>query len=164
MGKHPGSVSLEQLEEQIGELAAHINAATCSWLLLIGEFDRREGWKSWGCKSCAAWWSLRCGLSPGVGREHVRVARRLEGMPLVREAFARGELSFSKVRAVTRVADHADEAQLLVLALHATAAQLERLVRAYRGGGATQIARGSEAYGPRVLAWSWGYAGWLGFR
>jgi hypothetical protein len=51
---------LEQLEREITELAAHINAATCRWLLLVGELDRREGWAEWaaspapiGCP-CAA--------------------------------------------------------------------------------------------------------------
>jgi hypothetical protein len=53
---------LEQLEREITELAAHINAATCRWLLLVGELDRREGWAEWGCKSCAHWLSLRCGV------------------------------------------------------------------------------------------------------
>jgi hypothetical protein len=60
-------VPLERLEREITELAAHINAATCSWLLLVGEFERREGWAEWGCKSCAHWLSYRCGLSPRRG-------------------------------------------------------------------------------------------------
>jgi hypothetical protein len=145
----------ERLEEEIGELAAHIHAATCRWLLLIAEFDRREAWKPWGCKSCADWLSLRCALAPGPAREHVRVARRLEQMPLVCAAFASGELSYSKARAITRVVDHADEAELLELARHATAAQLERLVRAYRGVVSTQIEHANRAHGERFLSWSW---------
>jgi Domain of unknown function (DUF222) len=96
-----GDVPLERLEREITELAAHINAATCSWLLLVGEFDRRQGWGAWGCNSCAHWLSYRCGLSPAAGREQVRVARALPELPAIRAAFGRGELCYSQVRALT---------------------------------------------------------------
>ncbi|MCP4766554.1 MAG: DUF222 domain-containing protein [Gammaproteobacteria bacterium] len=68
-------------------------------------------------------------------REKVRAAHALKQLPLVSAAFAGGELSFSKVRALTRVADAASEAEWLHLARNATAAQLEKLVRAYRKCG-----------------------------
>jgi hypothetical protein len=126
-------VSTDHLAEEITELAAHINAATCRWLELIAEFDRREAWAEWGMKSCAHWISWRCALAPGSAREHVRIARRLEALPLIRAAFGRGELSYSKVRALTRVEDVRDERVLLAMAEDATAAQLERIVQAYTG-------------------------------
>lgn len=125
--------SLEQLEHEICALAAHLAAATCRWLLLLAEYDAREGWGEWGTKSCVHWLSWRCGIGLDAAREHVRVARALGGLPLVQEAFAAGQLSYSKVRALTRVASDKTEAQLLELARHATGAQLERLVRQYRG-------------------------------
>ncbi len=140
---------LELLEREITELASHIHAATCRWLGLIAEFDRREGWGDWGCRSCAHWVSWRCGVAPVAAREHVRVARRLESMPLVRAAFADGRLSYSKVRALTRVEEVRQEDDLLSLAEHATAAQLERLVRAYRGVVAVE-----RAEPERWVAWS----------
>src|SRR4051794_10586452 len=127
------NLSLEQLENEITELAAHINAATCRWLLLVGELDRREGWAEWYCKSCAHWLSLRCGLGLTAAREQVRVARALRELPEVRASFGRGELSYSQVRALTRVATPELEADLLSIARHATGAQLEVLARAYRG-------------------------------
>ena len=68
-------VPLERLEGEICRLAAHVNAATCRWLELVGEFDRREGWAVWGAKSCSQWLGHRCGLSPAAARDHVRVAR-----------------------------------------------------------------------------------------
>src|SRR3954447_825298 len=116
---------LELLEREITELASHIHAATCRWFGLVAEFDRREGWAPWGCRSCSHWVSWRCGIAPVAAREHVRVARRLTELPLVRAAFGRGELSYSKVRALTRVDGIEREAELLELAQHATAAQLE---------------------------------------
>ena len=145
--------TLRALEREITELASHIHAATCRWLGLVAEFDRREGWAEWGCRSCAHWVSWRCGVALVAAREHVRVARRLEELPLVREAFAAGRLSYSKVRALTRVEGIEREAELLELAQHASASQLDRLVRAYRGVvAAERTARGGRP--ERWLAWS----------
>ena len=124
---------MDQVADDITELASHIHAATCRWLGLVAEFDRRGGWGEWGCRSCAHWLSWRCSISPVAAREHVRVAHRLEELPLIRGAFAEGRLSYSQVRALTRVENVEREEELLSLARHATAAQLERLVRAYRG-------------------------------
>jgi Domain of unknown function (DUF222)/HNH endonuclease len=123
--------SLDALESEICALASHLAAATCRLLLLIAEFDAREGWAEWGVTSCAHWLSWRCGISPTAGREHVRVGRVLRGLPLVQRAFASGELSYSKVRALTRVASYKTEADLVELARHATGAQLEKLCRQY---------------------------------
>src|SRR5918992_3287752 len=131
--QRPDGRSLEALERKITELASHISAATCRWLSLVAEYDRREGWAPWGCHSCAHWVSWRCGIGPEAAREHVRVANRLQELPLIRAAFGQGQLSYSKVRALTRVDNVEREQDLLDLARHATAAQLERLVRAYRG-------------------------------
>jgi hypothetical protein len=135
---------LERLEREITELAAHINAATCSWLLLVREFDRREGWADWGCKSCAHWLSYHCGLSPAAGREHVRVARLLEELPSILASFAHGELCYSQVRALTRVATGETERDLLMIARHATAAQLDVIVGAYRGVLSYELGAGHE--------------------
>lgn len=126
------TVTTEALGDQIAALAADIEAAMCRWLELVAEFDRREGWFLEGCTSCAAWVSWRCGVGPTAAREHVRVARRLHELPSVRAAFSRGELSYSKVRAITRVEDVEHEDELVELARNATAAQLERIVRSYR--------------------------------
>ena len=147
--------SVDRLEREIGELAAHINAATCRWLLMVAELDRREAWKAWGCRSCAEWLSLRCGLAANAGREHVRVARRLGELPLVREEFACGRLSYSKARALTRVASEESEAELVALALEATAAQLERIVRAYRGAVSADPEQANQAFEDRELTCTW---------
>src|SRR3977135_3068380 len=104
VSEEPAGRSLDDLEREICELGAHIEAATCAWLLLLAQFDEREGWAIWGARSCAQWLSWRCSLAPGAARERVRVARRLNELPLVREAFGAGELSYCKVRALTRVA------------------------------------------------------------
>jgi hypothetical protein len=137
------------LEREITGLASQIHAATCRWLGLVAEYDAREGWAQWGCRSCAHWVAWQCGIAPGAAREHVRVARRLAELPLIRAAFAEGELSYSKVRALTRVETVEREQDLLDLARHATASQLERLLRAYRGVVAAEHA----AAGGRAERW-----------
>ena len=130
-GKLQGAPT-EWIEREVGELGAHIAAATCRWLGLIAELDRRGAHEAWGFHSCGAWLAWCCGVDPRSAREHVRVARALEGLPLVQEEFSCGRLSFSKVRAITRVATPEIEAELVEMASYATAAQLDRLVRGYR--------------------------------
>lgn len=146
---------LELLEREICQLAAHLAAATCRWLLLVAEFDERSGWAEWGVKSCAHWLSWRCSVTPRAAREHVRVARRLQELPRVREAFARGELSYSKVRALTRVADEETEADLVEIARHATGAQLEKLVRSYGGALSATVGAAQQAQERRFMSWEW---------
>jgi hypothetical protein len=124
-------VTTEQLEHQITSLAGQLAATTCQWLQLIGEFDRREAWASWGCRSAAHWRSWQCGLSLRTGREHVRIAHALERLPHTTEVFERGELTYSKVKALTRIATPENEDELLGFALTATASQLDRTVSAY---------------------------------
>ena len=127
-----GEMPLERLEAEICELAGHLAAGECRWLLLLSEFDRREGWTGWGLQSCAHWVSHRCGIGLQAAREKLRVGRRLSELPLVRDAFAAGELSYSKVRAVCRVARPETESTLLEMARYATTSQLEEIVRSYR--------------------------------
>ena len=120
----------ERLGNDIAELAARIQAATYELLVMIRAFDEREGWS--GFKSCAHWLNWRTGLALGAAREKVRVARALEGLPLLSDAMRRGRISYSKVRALTRVATPANERRLLGFAECAPASYVERLARAWR--------------------------------
>ena len=131
-GPGPASVPLERLEAQICELAGHLAAATCRFLVLLGDFDARRGWASWEMSSCAAWLSWKCQMSSGSAREHVRVARALRDLPVIRAEFGAGRLSYAKVRALTRIAAPATEAGLAELAGPMTGNQLERFARAHR--------------------------------
>src|ERR1700728_1091636 len=101
--------SLAELVAQITELAGQLNAAQYRWLMLIAEFDRRLGWSDGKLGSCAHWLNFKCGLNLGAAREKVRVAQALSGLPLISASMARGELSYSKVRALSRVACAATE-------------------------------------------------------
>jgi len=122
---------LDQLGDEIAELSAHLDAATARLLDLIREFDAREGWNT-GFRSCAAWLSWRVGLAPGAAREHVRVARALGTLPLLAQALARGELAYSKVRELTRVATPETEERLLAVGRAGTTEHVERIVRGWR--------------------------------
>ena len=123
--------SLDHLGDEIAELSAHLDAATARLLDLIREFDARDGWNN-GFSSCAAWLTWRVGLAPGAAREHVRVARALGTLPLLAHALARGELSYAKVRALTRVATPETEERLLAVGRAGTADHVERIVRGWR--------------------------------
>src|SRR5437762_2483774 len=122
---------LDRLGDEIAELSARLDAATARLLELIRAFDARGGWNT-GFRSCAAWLSWRAGLDLGAARERVRVARALGTLPLLAEALARGELSYAKVRALTRVATPETEARLLGVGRAGTAAHVERIVRGWR--------------------------------
>ena len=121
-----------RLGDEIARLSAHIQAATYRLLELIRAFDASEGWRAEGFLTCAGWLSWRTGIAPGAAREKVRVARALGDLPELSAALERGELSYSVARAITRVATPDNEADLVEVARHATAAQLERLVGGLR--------------------------------
>ena len=122
----------DALAAEITTLAGHLNAAQYRFLKLLDEFDREQGWAGPGVRSLAHWLNWKCGLGDLAAREKVRVARALRELPLIDAAFEQGEISYSKVRAMTRAATPQNEKQLLNIARHGTAAHMERLVRVYR--------------------------------
>ena len=127
----PEIEALDRLGDEIAELSAHIEVATARLLEMIGDFDGRGGWAN-GFRSCAEWLSWRVGMDLGAAHQRVRVARALPKLPRISQALARGELSYSKVRALTRVATPETEERLLTFARCGTAAHVERLVRGWR--------------------------------
>ena len=146
----PDPVPLERLEAQICELAGHLTAATCRFLVLLADFDARRGWASWDMPSCAAWLSWKCQVTSGTAREHVRVARALRDLPVLRGEFGAGRLSYAKVRALTRIATPGNEGGLAEMAGPMTGNQLERFARAHR-----RVTRADDAAARvrRRLAW-----------
>jgi 5-methylcytosine-specific restriction endonuclease McrA len=128
----PRKTEPRRLGQEIAELCSYIHAATCHLLELIREFDEGRHWEEQGFRSCVEWLGFHCGLGPGAAREHLRVAHALPGLPKIGEAFADGRLSYSKVRAMTRVATPANEGFLMMVAKHGAASHVERLVSQYR--------------------------------
>ena len=126
------SRSIDDLDVAICRLVRQMNAESYRMLVLVREFDDRFGYAKWTFKSCAEWLAWRCGISLSAAREKVRTAQALRTLPEISAAFADGRLSYSKVRALTRVAHVHDEDLLLAYALQATAAQVEERCRQIR--------------------------------
>ena len=128
----PEALTGAQLGHEISLLAAQINAANHRLLRLIAEFDRSGGWREQGTmRSCAHWLVAHCGITLGAAREKVRVARQLEVLSEVNDAFSEGDISYSKVRAITRVTTPENEGFMVQLAQQNSAGHLERLVSRY---------------------------------
>ena len=140
---------IDELADGICLRAGQIAAAEAELLRWIAEFDRRGGWGGPGMLSCGHWLSWRTGLSLGTAHERVRVAHRLEELPEVAAAFGDGRLSYSKVRAITRVAASDDGVDWVMLGRSSSAAQLEKIVR-----GVVRARRHAEAAAdPEAAAW-----------
>lgn len=122
----------DQLTDEITTWAGRIAAAEAHLIDLVAELDRRGSWFGPGLLSTAHWLSWRLGMGLKAAHERVRVARALPTLPLTNDAFHAGRLSWTQVRAVTRVASADDETTYLECARHASGAQLEKLVRGVR--------------------------------
>jgi hypothetical protein len=120
------------LSDEITRLAGHINAAQHRFLTLLAALIERDAWEGNGIKSPAHWLNYHCGIDLGAAREKVRVAKSLQQLPAIDDAFRSGSISYSKVRAMTRSATQENEQMLLQVALHGTAQHVELLVRKYR--------------------------------
>jgi hypothetical protein len=125
-----GSLDDGEIEAELCSLAGHIAAATARMVLLLAEFDRRGAFGRWGCSSTAHWMTWKCAMSARAARERLRVGRALEILPVIRGEFSAGRLSYSQVRALTRVATPETDAAAAKFAQHCTASQLETAVRA----------------------------------
>jgi len=150
---HPSDrhLAIDALDQAIVTLAARINASTYELLVLIREFDERAGWLKWGLESCSQWLHWRCDLSRSAAREKVRIAHALKSLPEIAMAFSEGRLSYSKVRALTRVVTPQNEDELLRFALSTTAARVEERCHQMRNTqpGALEVA--NQVYARREV-------------
>jgi len=144
--------SIEELDRAIVNLSARINAERYELLVLIRQFDERAGWAGWGFSNCAEWLHWRCDLSLSGAREKVRVAHALKTLPEISLAFSLGELSYSKVRALTRVARPDNEDSLIAFALKTTAARVEERCREMRCGTTDSLAEAIRSHARRSLS------------
>ncbi|MBT8108314.1 MAG: HNH endonuclease [Gammaproteobacteria bacterium] len=143
--------SIEELDRNILNLCTRINAATYELLVLIREFEERGGHLKWGLENCAEWLAWRCDLSMTTALEKVRVARALKTLPSISAAFSTGELSYSKVRAMTRVASAGNEDELAAFSLRHTASHVAERCRELRMGDVASISIAERAMANRSL-------------
>lgn len=152
----------EQLGAEITELCSYIYAAEYRLLTLIRQFDNNEYWAGQGLCSCAHWLNIKCGIGMNAAREKVRVAHALEKLPGISEGFSSGKLSYSKVRAITRIADETNEDYLLMIAEHGTAHHVEKLVSKFRTAKRLQDAEiANEQYNKREVTHYYDHDGCL---
>ena len=145
---------VEQLGSEICALAGQIAAATARFLTLLSKFDEDRGWSGPGLHSCAHWLSWKCGMSLHTGREYVRVAKALRPLPEMRKAFEQGRLSYSKVRALTRVTTPSNEQQMVRFGCEAPAAQIDRLAAGLRKATDNESGK-SKAPEHLQVRWHW---------
>jgi hypothetical protein len=147
--------SIDELDAAICRLASRVNAVNYRLLVLVREFDDRMGWAKWSFSSfssCAEWLSWRCGISLSAAREKVRTAQALRELPGISLAFREGRLSYTKVRALTRVAAMLDEDALVRYALGATAPDVEERCRQIRNVHPDSVNDARRAWGARSLS------------
>ena len=144
-------LAIEDLDRQILTLSVQMNADQYRFLVLIRQFDERAGWLKWGLTSCAQWLAWRCDLGISAAREKVRVAHALKVLPKIARAFESGTLSYSKVRAVTRVATRGNEGDLLAFASRHTAHNVEAHCRQLRNVQPTSTIEANRNHAGRCL-------------
>jgi len=147
----PDLLPIDELDHAIVTLSARINAETYELLVLIREFDERAGWLKWGLGNCAEWLHYRCDFSMNAAREKIRVAHALKTLPDVAAAFSSGTLSYSKVRAMTRVTGTHNENELLSFALKTTTARVEERCRELKCGTVDSLGGAQRAFANRSL-------------
>jgi len=131
-----------------------LNAATHRWLILLAEFDDRHGWNDSATQSCAHWLNWKIGITMGAAREKVRVAHAIQKLPKIAASMEKGELSYYKVRELTRVASPETEDTLLMIAQHGSAHHVETVVRHFRRAKeAQELTREQEQQANRALSY-----------
>ncbi len=152
----------EQLGAEITELCSYLYAAEARLLTLIRQFDENQYWAEQGLCSCAHWLNFKCGIGMNAAREKVRVAHALAKLPKINKAMANGTLSYSKVRAMTRIADESNEDYLMMIAEHGTAHHVEKLVSKFRTAKRLQDADiANEQYNNREVTHYYDHDGCL---
>jgi len=146
-------LSNEELLNEVIRFAAFLNVVNWHFINMLAEFDRRGLWRSGGYSSLVNWLDHRCGMAPGAARARIRVARKLKDMTLISQAFEKGEISYSKVRAITRVANRETEATLLKMAARCSAAELESLVSTYEKSAGGRNKRDVNDMEKRSVEW-----------
>jgi hypothetical protein len=155
--------SLSEISERIVYLDARAQSRKAEWLAFVAEFDRRGAAHRRGFRSTAEWLAFECKMDGRTARDYVRVSRRLEDMPKIAEAFGDGWLSYSQVRALSRVEDIENEQELLRVALTSTTNQLEHHVRQLRSAASADLDVANRGRARRFVRHFWEEDGSLRF-
>ena len=155
---HGDQQEITALDQRLRELASSADTTAAALLEALARFDELQGWRASGAPHCVGWMNLQLGISASLAREKLRVARTLRQLPLIRQLFAQGELSWSKVRAMSRVATPATEQGLCIVALEVPVNTLVQLCENLRWRDPTadldDAARDKLRHERRSLSWS----------
>src|ERR671914_2991885 len=94
----------EELAGTVGQLHGIACAAHRHLLTVVAELDEREDYCDDGAPDMAGWLAAKLALRPATARAWVEVARALESLPAIADAYSAGTLSWDQVRAAIRVA------------------------------------------------------------
>jgi hypothetical protein len=145
--------SMDQLESDLINRSKNMNTQEYKFLVDLREFDLRQGWKAYHFNNCADWLSMKCGIDVTTGREKARVARALFDLPQLSAAFESGDLSYSKVRSLSRVVTSHNETEFLDFALQANAQQVQqRCCRVRNGDRAVSTGDANRLHDGRYLS------------
>ncbi len=122
------TLSNRDLAAEIAALAGRLHDVQYRMVILVGEYDRRGAWAATGATSCANWLAGIADIDIATAREHIRIARSLTDLPATCAAFETGELSYAKVRVLTRIAEPDTELELIALAATCTANDLAKAI------------------------------------
>jgi hypothetical protein len=119
----------DEVEEVLSHLFSGMSvfcAELCEWLI---DADLSQQFLADGARDLAQWVSARFGLRHSTAAQLVRVARRLQDLPLLRERFAEGALSLDQVDAISKLATSDTEEAVLAECLGMSNAVLDRAGR-----------------------------------
>ena len=126
------TLTCAQIVDDIRRNISCISFCHARVIALIDEVERRGLWAEWvGVKTLTEWVMHVASVSMHTAREYVRVMRALREMPKVKKSLAGGDVSFSKVREVTRLGERIGDDEALRLATLATGSQISRISQNY---------------------------------
>lgn len=107
---------MSDVRERVLAIGRRWSVSLVELVTLALELDESGTWALDGSPTCSHWIASALEVEVGTARGWLRVGHALRDLPLVRAAFVAGEVSFSKVRLLVKLATAANEAELLELA------------------------------------------------
>ncbi len=146
--------------DQHESLAAQITAVAKTWarsqyrlVHLAARATVDDQWALDGAATPAAWLAALCDVESCTAREWIRIGHKLTDLPTIDTAFEDGEISYAKVRALTRVATPDNEHELLTIARTTPANHLARAIAAWLTTGDDPEALDRWHHQQRSLRW-----------
>ena len=122
---------ISSLRVELVDLGARFSRGQRELVRIAAALDESGEWALDGAKTCAHWIAEALDIEVCTAREWLRIGHALNELPLTDAAFASGDLSYSKIRAVTRIAEPENEAELVDIARRVAAGKLAAALAAW---------------------------------